>query len=413
MPWNREYIGQALQGFGAGVAGRGAEFTQQLDEKRKEALLKDAYSVQQMLKGQDYEGAKTLLTHRVQQIQRLGGDPTDTMGVLAKVLSGDNEGALRDVTTAVDFGTRMGYLKSPNYGIDYQTSAPKKVIGYTASGKPVNGNVSVGFDPATQAWKSEFIPDVGEVDPNDPVVRTENVDVTGLTGPQRIDMQTEASSYLKGRETEEQAARTATEKRITRNTEFIDEAMLVAEQIPTVRRAIALLNEVKTGNVQGALQWAKQKFGVQNPNEAELSNLLSTNVLQQLRPTFGAQFTKAEGDWLKTIEPNLGKSDEGNIRILQQLEKRLVRRLNQGMKYAQNEDTADPDAYDYINSFVTGANDITNPGPAATDQPAATGGQTVDPGQFNWEALPGYKDMSPADQEELRRLMTAKMQGGG
>lgn len=347
-----EKIGLALQGFGAGVAGRGPEFVQQLDDRRKAAMAQDAVRVQQLLSTGNTADAVALLSNRIDNINRLGGDPSDTQGVLNKLNAGDTKGALNDVSAFVEGATRAGYIKPPDYGSDMQTSAPKKVIGTTASGAKVNGSVSIQFDPTSGGYKAEFIPDVGSVDPNDPIVSTENVDVAGLTGEQRIGMQTEASSYLKGEETRQQKQRVANEKRIVRQTDFINEAMAVSEQIPTVRRAIKLLEQVKTGNVgPGLMQWAKQTMGIQAADEAELSNALSVMVLQQLRPTFGAQFTKAEGDWLKTIQPNLGKSNEGNLRILKQLEGRLIRQLKQGMRYADSKDTYDQGAYDYISAY--------------------------------------------------------------
>jgi len=151
MPWNRERIGLALQGYGAGFRGKGQEFKQQLDDNRKRALLEDAMRVKTMLGAGDIESAKTLLTHRVQQIQKLGGDPTDTMGVLAKVLSGDNEGALRDVNTALDYGTRAGYIKPPED--KYRALTPEERKQYQIpEGTPAQVNTVTGkIEVDTQA----------------------------------------------------------------------------------------------------------------------------------------------------------------------------------------------------------------------------------------------------------------------
>ena len=63
--------------------------------------------------------------------------------------------------------------------------------------------------------------------------------------------------------------------------------------------------------------YLKSTFGVESADEGQLSNLLGKNVLSQLRTIFGAAFTAKEGDELKTIEAGLGKSNEGNIRVLQ------------------------------------------------------------------------------------------------
>jgi len=105
-----EKIALALQGFGAGVQGQGPYFQhmlnqqdQQLSEGRKMALVQDAYSVQQHLQSGNIPTARATLINRLQAIKKLGGDPSDTMGVLQKVESGDIPGALQDVSTVVNF----------------------------------------------------------------------------------------------------------------------------------------------------------------------------------------------------------------------------------------------------------------------------------------------------------------------
>lgn len=113
-------IALALQGFGAGVQGQGPYFQhmlnqqeQQLSEGRKMALIQDAYSVQQHLQSGNIPTARATLINRLQAIKKLGGDPSDTIGVLQKVESGDIPGALQDVSTVVNFAQANGLLKLP------------------------------------------------------------------------------------------------------------------------------------------------------------------------------------------------------------------------------------------------------------------------------------------------------------
>ena len=119
----------ALQGFGAGVQGQGPYFQhmlnqqdQQLSEGRKMAMIQDAYAVQQHLQSGNVPLARATLINRLQAIQKLGGDPSDTMGVLQKVESGDIPGALQDVSTLVNFAQANGLLKLP------QSAQPKTQI---------------------------------------------------------------------------------------------------------------------------------------------------------------------------------------------------------------------------------------------------------------------------------------------
>lgn len=141
-----EKIALALQGFGAGVQGQGPYFQhmlnqqdQQLSEGRKMAAIQDAYSVQQHLQAGNIPVARATLINRMQAIKKLGGDPSDTMGVLQKVESGDIPGALQDVSTVVSFAQANGLLKLP------QSAQPKTQI--------VDGQ-AVTIDPAGRATAS-------------------------------------------------------------------------------------------------------------------------------------------------------------------------------------------------------------------------------------------------------------------
>ena len=59
-------------------------------------------------------------------------------------------------------------------------------------------------------------------------------------------------------------------------------------------------------------------LGMEKANEVELENLLGKRVLEQLKPIFGAQFTVTEGQWLKSMEADFGKSTEGNRALIRQ-----------------------------------------------------------------------------------------------
>lgn len=129
QPSTYSKIANALQGFGAGVAGQGPYFMhvqqqqqQQLSEGRKMALLQDAYTVQQNLQTGNIPAARATLINRLSAIRKLGGDPSDTMGVLQKIEDGDIEGAHADVSTVVNFAQANGLLKLP------QSAQPKTQI---------------------------------------------------------------------------------------------------------------------------------------------------------------------------------------------------------------------------------------------------------------------------------------------
>lgn len=117
---DRAGIARGLRAFGAGVGGRGREFLageraerQALDDSRKQALLQDAFTVRNQLGAGDIGGAREVLLNRLDAIKQLGGDPSDTLGILQRLESGDAEGALREVSTVVEFAQAEGLLQLP------------------------------------------------------------------------------------------------------------------------------------------------------------------------------------------------------------------------------------------------------------------------------------------------------------
>lgn len=115
----------------------------------------------------------------------------------------------------------------------------------------------------------------------------------------------------------------------------IDNGLSAADSIATIKRARQLLDTVGTGGIDRAKLAVTNAFGVTGADEAELSANLGKAVLGQLRQTFGAQFTAAEGDRLASIEAGFGKSTEGNKRLLEQAEKILDRAARRGLSAAE------------------------------------------------------------------------------
>lgn len=129
-------------------------------------------------------------------------------------------------------------------------------------------------------------------------------------------------------------ARTKTQNQ--RRQGYIDSGVSSADNLMTVNRSIALLDEIKTGGIDNAMIRAKQMFGIESGDEAELSYELGKSVLKQLKPTFGAAFTVNEMLELKRMEAGLGKSVAGNRRILANLAKMIQRSADRGMRAAEN-----------------------------------------------------------------------------
>lgn len=119
-----------------------------------------------------------------------------------------------------------------------------------------------------------------------------------------------------------------------RSQNTINDGLLAADGYANIERGVELLNRLETGGIDNVALSAKQLFGVESADEAELSNRLGKAVLSQLRATFGAAFTAKEGESLAKIEAGYGKSTEGNRRLLQQAKSLVMRVAKRGMDAA-------------------------------------------------------------------------------
>lgn len=139
----------ALQGFGAGVAGRGTEFLQGLDDARSNALVKDAYTTQQHLLNGNVPDALALLNNRV---ELLGDrDNKDTQGIIDLIGSGNIQGAVSELQIPIDYAIGLGKFKPPQIA----EATPKQQI--------VNGQlVTITEDGAVATDIKGLTPENGE-----------------------------------------------------------------------------------------------------------------------------------------------------------------------------------------------------------------------------------------------------------
>jgi hypothetical protein len=124
---------------------------------------------------------------------------------------------------------------------------------------------------------------------------------------------------------------------VARNQDTIDVGFDAAMALPTLKRAISLLDEVQTGGFAGAAIKARQFFGVETADEGELASLLGKGVLSQLRGTFGAAFTEKEGSRLMAIEARMGANPETNRRLLQNAITIMERAIDRGISVGDEE----------------------------------------------------------------------------
>lgn len=124
---------------------------------------------------------------------------------------------------------------------------------------------------------------------------------------------------------------------IDRRQGFIDSAIDAADGYGVLKRSVDLLDSVATGGFDAAALRAKQLFGIESADEAELSSNMGKAILAQLKPIFGAAFTEKEGARLEAIEANFGKSTEGNKRLLKEAMKISDRAMRRGLAAAKDQ----------------------------------------------------------------------------
>ena len=146
-----------------------------------------------------------------------------------------------------------------------------------------------------------------------------------------------------------EAAKSRAKQEENRTQSVINRGLTAADSLPVVNRALDLLKSVDTGGFSAAKLRAKQLFGIESADEAELSAGLGKAVLSQLRGVFGAAFTEGEGRRLERIEAGFGKSRAGNL--LSQAQKMSNRAANRAIKAALR--TGDTDTADEIREAMS------------------------------------------------------------
>ena len=348
-------IGEALMGFGAGFEGRGQEFLsarderqQQLDERRQKAMARDAMSVYNSLSDGKYDNAIELIDDRVKSINELGGDASDTLEIRNLIVSGRLDEARQELGGFLELAMQNGLIEAPKQAELIPASSiingqvvertpfgarAQKISGFEAEEQnrqaanmglspvwlqnesgdyvPAQLSSSGGMTPLNVPEGMRAVPPSGQLafDPNAIAARgaaqtgVDVANVQALTGP----------------EAEREAAQRRAVSQVDRSQGVINAGLEAAASIPVVQRSLDLLKEVETGGYNAAAIRARSLFGVESADEGELVYNLARNVLQQLRPIFGAAFTAAEGQRLENIEAGLGRNTETNIRLLNQV----------------------------------------------------------------------------------------------
>jgi hypothetical protein len=347
--------GRFAMGFGAGYAGRGDEYLDSLQKKRKEKdmqLLKatalDARNIQQAIQNENFPKAIDVLVDRMNLLEQMGEDISDTKMLRDALIGGRPDIVMGELNT---------FLSSlPKQAIDPKMiTSQGQMVTQSLGGTPTAQTVS-GFIPEAESTEGQmgaaktiaYNNGTMLVQPRIGASRLYAPDGTLVTDPaQRKAILDTAlaegiayeSDISQGRE-----RGASQEKRIQL---AIDDGIDAAQRIPKLREARNILETVGTGNMNAVALAFKQRLGIASADESQLIYELAKNVLSQLKPTFGAAFTAREGDLLRRIEANTNNSTEGNKRLLDELIEALQLDVNRArLEARENKDTRSLNAID-------------------------------------------------------------------
>ena len=353
-------IGAVLGGFGAGVQGKGQEYLTGIQERRAEeekkrlaAMVKDAKQAYDFLNRCDVNNAMSLIQDRVQMIGELGGDPSDTARIGAMIASGSTEEAKNQLETFLRPFMPTEVIKANEITDSGQIMRRNPLTGEITA-EDVAGFRRSATEPstvqalryrATQAGLEEGTPEYqefmrsgggGSMEGSSGITKYKNgvavqylgAGMTRVLDPIRAEItdptekQNVIEAAIASGPAEAGAIATATETakgNVARGQEVIDSGRSAAQAIPAIKSSLVLLDRIATGGVAGLGLRIRRALGGENADEGELAYNLRKQVLQQLKPTFGAAFTAREGDLLREIEASESRSTEANVRLLSNL----------------------------------------------------------------------------------------------
>lgn len=297
-----------------------------LNEDRRDALTRSVVEGAAMVKPHvdrgDFQGAMRALQQRRASLQAQGIDTSNTDEAIA-LLQQDPNAFVNSVEALVEFGNQSGILGRGQ-------AVPVALQERQALLRDAEG----AFDEQGQVKPRE------QLTPKQISALTDLNVIPRLVGSSRITEATTPGLTSDVAESEEviegaKASGKVTGKGIeTRRVERINTGVDAARGIPTLKRALLLLERVETGGPEAMELALKQRLGAETADEGELSNKLGKAVLSQLRAIFGPQFTEREGQRLDDIEANFRRNTAVNKRLLNELLQFSEKKAKQAIKDA-------------------------------------------------------------------------------
>lgn len=278
QPSTLKRIGAALGGFGAGVQGRGPEYLAGLREQRAEeekkrlaAMVKDAKTTYDLLNTGNLVDAQALIQDRIQMINRLGGDPSDTARIGAMLESGR-------------IGEAQNELRSFLRPFMPTEAIPASQL--TETGQRVT------FDPLTGTATATDVSGFRAAPPAGPTV---------AIMPSESDF-------------DEETRRGSVEARLNRIAETLDSSPQIIRTSEDINQVVRLLN---SGDMNKAEQFLFNKYGQTAANilnlgaGPEAASALISQLAPQMRPAGSGATSDFEARQYINAVPSAIQSPEG------------------------------------------------------------------------------------------------------
>lgn len=409
-------IARALTGLGAAIGGQIPQFNEQIAredelarkrsmedeqaaEKRKQTLFADAAAANSLLEQDDIQGVLQLMQDRLGILSRIPNvDTSHTQRYvqLAKAAANGNMQALNQLKTEMANAVTAGraYNQIATGG---STPASFRALQLQAQ--------AAGLDPNSEEYKRFMMYGgaAGEMGAaktttykNGTVVKIPRIGPPEVYGPDgQLVTDDEQKRLVLDAAIEQGIAYESdiagAKARVTAEEGVIQDVLATgirqSRNIGRLRDALKILDRVETGGLASIGLKTKRALGLTDADEAILAYTLRKNVLQQLKPTFGAAFTAREGDLLASIEANEDQSTEANRALLEDMIREMELDIDRAKIYAPDAGVGGERALRDIEGFMsqnfyTGLDGETQAGlgtrqpDAGTGQPTPTAGGT-------------------------------------
>ena len=299
------------------------------EEERKKTLFQDAATARQYFDRGDFGSIADIARDRLEILTPMGvntrdsqqmlqladaaraGDPTaikglkdqlDTIYSVGSLYNVYGDGQTPSTVQTLKFRAQQAGLVegTPEYQEFMRSGGGGSMEGSSGITKYKNG-VAVQYLGAGRTRVLD--PIRGEI--TDPTEKQRVIEAAIASGPAEAGAIATATETAKGN--------------VARGQEVIDSGRSAAKSIPQIKASLVLLDRIATGDVAGLGLRIRRALGGESADEGELAYNLRKQVLQQLKPTFGAAFTAREGDLLREIESSESRSTEANVRLLSNL----------------------------------------------------------------------------------------------